>query len=198
MLLESKRVKKWLKQSIMGASAYTEDDAEKTNVSFNPMPALIIFLLGMMMGGHEQHQMVSTMVHKQWGSLLSGAAMARGVTYVLTYIKPPTSHLPARPPSELIGSFCLISGGLIFMLSVSTPIHECIKYKLTSIGIGYHGCHGVVRARYHVHLQRRHRPQLLHHGVGNRRHRHQSMGQQERSRSIAQPIVVVRLIRWHA
>ena len=120
MLLESKRVKKWLKQSILGASGRSqENEDENTGVSFNPMPALIIFLLGIMMGGHEQHQMVSTMVHKQWGALLSGAAMARGVTYVLTYIKPPTSYMPARPPSELIGAFCLISGGLIFMLSVS-------------------------------------------------------------------------------
>lgn len=120
MLLESKRVRSWLKQSILGASRnQSNEDEEPSSVSFNPMPALIIFLLGMMMGGHQQKQMVSTMVHKQWGSLLSGAAMARGATYVLTYVRPPTSYLPARPPTELIGAFCLISGGLIFMLSVS-------------------------------------------------------------------------------
>lgn len=120
MLLESKRVRVWLKQSILGASRnQSNEDEEPSSVSFNPMPALIIFLLGMMMGGHQQKQMVSTMVHKQWGSLLSGAALARGGTYVLTYVRPPTSYLPARPPTELIGAFCLISGGLIFMLSVS-------------------------------------------------------------------------------
>lgn len=96
-----------------------QDKEETSGVSFNPMPLLIIFLLGIMMGGHKQQQMVSTMVHKQWGNLLSGAAMARAVTYIVMYIKPPRSHLPARPPSELIGAFCLISGGLIFMSSVS-------------------------------------------------------------------------------
>lgn len=101
------------------AAPSQEDEPETSGVSFNPMPLLIIFLLGMMMGGHHQKQMVSTMVHKQWGTLLSGAAMARAVTYMITYVKPPTSHLPARPPSELVGAFCLISGGLIFMLSVS-------------------------------------------------------------------------------
>jgi hypothetical protein len=100
------------------ASQYAEEE-EASGVSFNPMPLLIIFLLGTMMGGHHQQQMVSTMVHKQWGNLLSGAAMARAVTYMITYVKPPTSYLPARPPSELVGAFCLISGGLIFMLSVS-------------------------------------------------------------------------------
>jgi Protein of unknown function (Ytp1) len=121
LLLESNRVRNWLKQSIMGQTAAPEqqEEEETSGISFNPMPLLIIFLLGIMMGGHQQQHMVSTMVHKQWGDLLSGAAMARAVTYMITYVKPPTSHLPARPPSELVGAFCLISGGLIFMLSVS-------------------------------------------------------------------------------
>lgn len=156
MLLESKRVRKWLKQSLLGASARSQpaddDDEEKTNVSFNPMPALIIFLLGMMMGGHHQKQMVSTMVHKQWGTLLSGAALARGATYVMTYIKPPTSYLPARPPTELVGAFCLISGGLIFMLSVSHSNNDaasagkCHADLMFNLGLRYHGCHGLVRS----------------------------------------------------
>ncbi|KAH8701691.1 integral membrane protein [Talaromyces proteolyticus] len=134
LLLESKRVRKWVKQSILGNNfrqQQTEED--ESGVSFNPMPALIIFLLGMMMGGHHQKQMVSTMVHKQWGTLLSGAAMARGVTYVITYVKPPTSYLPARPPSELIGAFCLVSGGLIFMLSASDIMDVMVWYDLDAM-----------------------------------------------------------------
>jgi hypothetical protein len=106
----------------MGKTAATtqqEEEQETSGVSFNPMPLLMIFLLGIMMGGHKQEQMVSTMVYKQWGNLLSGAAMARAMTYITMYIKPLTSHLPARPPSELVGAFCLMSGGLIFMSSVS-------------------------------------------------------------------------------
>ncbi|EEA23805.1 hypothetical protein TMatcc_006878 [Talaromyces marneffei ATCC 18224] len=134
MLLESKRVRSWLKQSIVGASRnQSNEDEEPSSVSFNPMPALIIFLLGMMMGGHQQQQMVSTMVHKQWGSLLSGAAMARGATYALTYVRPPTSYLPARPPTELIGAFCLISGGLIFMLSASDIMDVMVWYDLDAM-----------------------------------------------------------------
>lgn len=134
MLLESKRVRSWLKQSILGASRnQSNEDEEQSGVSFNPMPALIIFLLGMMMGGHQQKQMVSTMVHKQWGSLLSGAAMARGGTYVLTYIRPPSSYLPARPPTELIGAFCLISGGLVFMLSASDIMDVMVWYELDAM-----------------------------------------------------------------
>src|SRR5204863_704838 len=52
------------------------------------------------------------------GMLLVGSSLARAVTYVLLYLDPPTSFLPSRPPSEVVTAFCLISGGLIFMLSV--------------------------------------------------------------------------------
>lgn len=89
------------------------------NFSMNPMPALIILLLGIMMSSHQQESMVGTMVHKQWGTLFVGFALARGVTYILFFISPPTSVFGSRPPSELVSSFCLISGGLIFMASVS-------------------------------------------------------------------------------
>jgi hypothetical protein len=87
--------------------------------SMNPIPALIVLLLGLMMSSHHQASMVSTMVHKQWGTLLVGAAFARALTYIIFYLSPPVSILPSRPPSELITAFCLIAGGLIFMASVS-------------------------------------------------------------------------------
>lgn len=124
MLFESKRIKDALNQTILQSPAHGSDPywelPDTQGVSLNPMPALVILLLGMMMGSHHQDSMVSTMVHKQWGNLLVGFALARGATYLLLYVKPPTSYLPARPPTEVIASFCLISGGLIFMLSVST------------------------------------------------------------------------------
>lgn len=126
MLLESKKVREWLNKTLLRPSSHVDNYDQpdpnweaQSGVSINPMPALIIFLLGIMMGSHHQESMVSTMVHKQWGSLLAAGALARACTYVLFYIKPPTSYLPSRPPSEVVGAFCLISGGLIFMLSVS-------------------------------------------------------------------------------
>ncbi|KEF53733.1 uncharacterized protein A1O9_10134 [Exophiala aquamarina CBS 119918] len=91
--------------------------------SLNPLPALIILLLGVMMSSHHQASVVSTMVHKQWGNLLVGFAFARIATYVLTYISPPTSIFPSRPPTELVSAFCLISGGLVFMASTKDVIH---------------------------------------------------------------------------
>ncbi len=91
---------------------------EPSGVSLNPMPSLVIFLLGGTMASHEQASMVSTMVHKQWGNLLGAASVARLLTYTIMYLKPPTSTWPSRPPTELLSSFCLISGGMLFMASV--------------------------------------------------------------------------------
>ena len=90
--------------------------------SLNPIPALVILLLGRMMSGHFQTSMVSTMMHAQWGSLFVGFAIARNLTYVLLYLCPPTSFFPSRPPTELVASFCLISGGLIFMGSATDTV----------------------------------------------------------------------------
>ena len=86
-------------------------------ISMNPMPGLVIMILGAMMSSHHQISIVSTMMHALWGRLFFVFACARAATYVLLYLKPPTSHFPARPPTELISAFCLTSGGLLFMLS---------------------------------------------------------------------------------
>ncbi|KAH9845199.1 putative membrane protein, partial [Teratosphaeria destructans] len=83
----------------------------------NPMPALVIMLLGMMMSAHKQNSMVSTMMHGQWGGLFTGFALSRAATYLLMYLKPPTSHFSARPPTELVAAYCLSFGGIMFMLS---------------------------------------------------------------------------------
>jgi len=140
MLIESSRVKEWLQSTIFPRSAYLnlrgrqDLSRERSNsVSLNPMPALIIFLLGTMMGSHHQESMVSTMIHRQWGTLLAGGALARAVTYVLLYVKPPSSYFPSRPPSELVSAFCLISGGLIFMLSARDIVNVIIYYELDAM-----------------------------------------------------------------
>ncbi|TVY26246.1 putative membrane protein [Lachnellula hyalina] len=93
-------------------------------ISVNPIPAMIIFLLGMILGGHHQMSTESTMMHKQFGNLLIAASAARCCTYLLLQISPPTSIYPSCPPSELVCSFCFICGGFMLMASVrlSTPL----------------------------------------------------------------------------
>lgn len=90
--------------------------------SLNPMPALVILLLGKLMGAHHQASAVSTVMHSQWGNLFVGFAIARAASYALLYISPPTSYFPSRPPTELVASFCLISGGMIFMGSATDTV----------------------------------------------------------------------------
>jgi hypothetical protein len=107
-------------------SAYNEQRRQRMTMrylSLNPLPALTILFLGTIMSGHRQNTMVSTMLHAQWGMLFTGFAMARAATYIMLYIKPPTSHYPSRPPSELVAAFCLTAGGIMFMNSA----HDSVK-----------------------------------------------------------------------
>jgi hypothetical protein len=135
MLIESTRVRELLsmhiisvhEDSIQHTSSISEEEEKEEqkawkqpnnyHVPLNPMPALVILLLGIMMSSHTQESMVSSMIHKQWGQLFVGYALARGFTYMLVYLKPYTSYLPSRPPTELITAFCLTGGGLVFMAS---------------------------------------------------------------------------------
>jgi hypothetical protein len=87
------------------------------------MPAFTIILLGILMSSHHQDSMVSTKVHSQWGTLLVGFGIARICTYLLMFISPPKSVYPMRPPTELVASFCLISGGIIFCASARDIVH---------------------------------------------------------------------------
>jgi hypothetical protein len=129
MLAESKTVRDWLNTPVDMLPARKGIHAEEAQLlrqeprsySFpmNPVPALIILLLGIMMSSHHQDSMVSTKVHGQWGSLLAAFSVARIVTYLFLYLSPPTSIYPSRPPSELLAAFCLISGGLVFMASTA-------------------------------------------------------------------------------
>ena len=138
MLIESKRIRDFLNTAIlMSPATYGPPSTRELLVppktysfSMNPFPGLIILLLGLMMSSHHQSSAISTMVHKQWGMLFVGFAMARAMTYVLTFISPPSSYLPSRPPSELISSFCLISGGLIFIASNKDTVATMEHYNL--------------------------------------------------------------------
>ena len=135
MLIESTRIRDLLNTAILTSPAAKLNkelsNAPKTySFSLNPFPGLIILLLGLMMSSHHQSSMVSTMIHKQWGTLFVGFALARAVTYILQYLAPPSSYLPSRPPSEIISSFCLISGGLIFMASNKDTVAAMEHYNL--------------------------------------------------------------------
>ncbi|OIW26924.1 hypothetical protein CONLIGDRAFT_581735 [Coniochaeta ligniaria NRRL 30616] len=144
MLVESVRIRDLLNTTVT-QTAHTdhvyqdeeERDAlcepEEYKFSINPVPALVILLLGIMMSSHTQHNMISSMVHKQWGTLLTGCSFCRGLTYVTMWLKPPRSVLPSRPPTELLASFALMAGGIIFMASSGDTVEGMIHYDLDAM-----------------------------------------------------------------
>lgn len=147
MLIESTRVRELLSIDIesmreSGSQETSTSDAEPWSkpdsyrMPLNPMPALVILLLGIIMGSHHQSSHTSSMVHKQWGQLFVGFALSRGCTYLLLYIKPYTSHLPSRPPTEIVTSFCLVGGGLVFMASARDVI-RAMEYNNLDAMFGF-------------------------------------------------------------
>ncbi|KAK6069610.1 integral membrane protein [Seiridium cupressi] len=145
MLIESTNIRELLNTTVSEAalshpdSAYNDEEREALRApkqyefSINPIPALVILLLGIMMSSHTQHSMLSSMVHKQWGNLLTGASLARGFTYVLMYIRQPRSIMPSRPPTELLTAFGLIAGGIIFCASSGDTVEGMVHYDLDAM-----------------------------------------------------------------
>ncbi|KAL8405138.1 hypothetical protein RB594_009868 [Gaeumannomyces avenae] len=145
MLVESAAVRDLLNTSVVetAAAAGGDDDDNHpkqptpthSSVSLNPIPALVILLLGVMMSSHTQGSAVAGMVHKQWGTLLTGAALARALTYVLLYLRPPPSVLPSRPPTELLAAFGLSAGGIVFMASSGDTVAAMVNQELDAMFI---------------------------------------------------------------
>ncbi|KAF4556335.1 Hypothetical protein D9617_1g082110 [Elsinoe fawcettii] len=148
MLVESTKARELLNTNIalkhdevekLASPSHPQEEEWSTpktyKTSLNPLPALVIFLLGLLMSNHHQDSATSTAIHGQWGTLFSGYALARMFTYLLMYLKPPTSYFPSRPPTELVTSFCLICGGLIFMASTRDVVKMLDRNNLHAMFI---------------------------------------------------------------
>lgn len=140
MIVESSKMRELLNSAVAAEQPPTipfDDETWKQprqyRFSMNPMPALIILLLGKMMSSHHQTSMLSTMIHSQWGSMFMGFALARALTYITLYVRPPTSYLPSRPPTEVITAFCLIAGGITFMVSNKDTVAALEAYDLDAM-----------------------------------------------------------------
>ena len=68
------------------------------------------------------------MLHMLWGQTFIAGALARMATYSVLFLRPPTSSMPQRPPTEVITSFCMIAGGFLLMLSNKDTI-EALEYR---------------------------------------------------------------------
>ncbi|KIW81893.1 hypothetical protein Z517_04919 [Fonsecaea pedrosoi CBS 271.37] len=101
--------------------------------STNPIPAMIIFLLGTILAGHHQNSSESTMMHKWVGNFLTAASVARSLTYLFLHIAPARSRSPSRPPTELVTSFCLMCGGLMLMASNRDTVDAMMDNELNAM-----------------------------------------------------------------
>ncbi|ORY12014.1 hypothetical protein BCR34DRAFT_537515 [Clohesyomyces aquaticus] len=138
MIVESRKMRELLNTSVLASQELSQhseawQQPRQYGFSMNPMPGLIILLLGKMMSSHHQASMLSTMIHTQWGSMFMGFALARALTYITLYISPPTSYLPSRPPTEVITAFCLIGGGITFMVSNKDTVAALESYNLDAM-----------------------------------------------------------------
>ncbi|EDK36816.2 hypothetical protein PGUG_00914 [Meyerozyma guilliermondii ATCC 6260] len=96
----------------------------------NPFPILTIFWTGILMSKHQQASHLSTEIHTQWGNMFILGCAFRFFSYILLLLIPgdknPTK--PLRLITELIVSFSLLCGGLIFMESCD-PIILAFEYR---------------------------------------------------------------------
>lgn len=137
LVMESEFVRKSI------AAGFGVEPEKRSYYSFNPMPAFTVFWTGALMSRHEQETPLSTDIHIQWGSLLSLAAVFRLCTYLMLYLRPiPDDAQPQKPFTEVLVSFCLVCGGMIFMSSnretVEAMIYRGIDAMFTlnvSVGI---------------------------------------------------------------
>lgn len=97
--------------------------------SFNPFFAICIGLTGLVMASHHQDYLYQVEVHTLWGRLLAAFALLRCCTYFFLWLRPPTiSILPSRPPTELVASFVLTMGGLVFMISSEDVTYAAMRH----------------------------------------------------------------------
>jgi hypothetical protein len=103
--------------------------------SSNPVPGIVLMITGLMMSRHEENDAAGAAMHTYWGLLFVGFALARAVTYITIFLKPPSSHFPSRPPSELVAAYCLSFGGLLLMASTSDVVAGIVSIGLDTITV---------------------------------------------------------------
>lgn len=96
----------------------------------NPFPIITVFWTGILMSKHEQASHLSTEIHTQWGNMFILGCGFRFLSYILLLVAPPEKN-PTKVPrsiTELIVSFSLLCGGLIFMESCD-PVVLAFEYR---------------------------------------------------------------------
>lgn len=115
------------------AQCGTECGKATPGFSPNPFPILTIYWMGVLMLSHEQASPLLTQIHTQWGNMFVVGCAFRLLTYVMEMLVPAAKPVtePRRPMTELIVSFALLCGGLIFMELCDPLVHTFEYYGFT-------------------------------------------------------------------
>lgn len=130
-LLSEIKLNDWkFNHALQHSDDVSEEEAQAGSPGYtpNPFPTFTIFWTGILMSQHAQASQTSTTIHVQWGYLLSYGSFFRLFTFVLLFLVPNKNFEPSKPFTELICSFCLLCGGLIFMESTDQVI-EAMEYR---------------------------------------------------------------------
>ncbi|ODV58516.1 Tvs1p ASCRUDRAFT_39216 [Ascoidea rubescens DSM 1968] len=112
--------------------------AASPGYSPNPFPVFTIFWTGILMSQHAQASELSTTIHMQWGYMLSYGSLFRLFTILILLFQKDNDSFKKigevrRPMTELITSFALLTGGLIFMESTDQIVHALEYRGLTAM-----------------------------------------------------------------
>ncbi|KAL3241312.1 Tvs1p RNJ42_03404 [Nakaseomyces bracarensis] len=120
----------WKFKTALKGTQYREEDVAVAHPGYssNPFPTFTIFWTGILMSQHAQASETSTSIHIQWGNLLSYGSFFRLFTFLLLYFSREVTYEPFKPITELVSSFCLLSGGFIFMESTDQVV-EGFEYR---------------------------------------------------------------------
>lgn len=77
---------------------------------------------------HQQTYRFQTDIHALWGTLLALFATFRLLTYFFHFLRPPTSVLPSRPPTEALAAMCVTGGGAVFILSTEQMTFAAMRH----------------------------------------------------------------------
>lgn len=125
-------------EKINGGESLDINNIIKASPGFspNPFPIVTIYWTGYLMSKHQQASSLSTEIHIQWGNMFVLGCAFRFITYLLMLLgskAPKVLSRPSRPITELVVSFSLLCGGLIFMELTDPVILSFEYYGLTSM-----------------------------------------------------------------
>lgn len=142
-VLVERKLSKWRFQKatdnlLLASDSKTMASVVKAHPGYspNPFPILTIYWTGIIMSKHEQASQLSTDIHVQWGNMFVIGCAFRFMSYLYCTFAPANTRSltqPTSPITEIIVSFALTCGGMVFMESCDPVVHLFEYHGYTSM-----------------------------------------------------------------